>query len=149
MNEKAVFFFPATKKKIQLLDRLNEWHVNFYRKKKTQKKHTKIWKKKTHPTFKEKKEKPTTSWMNASWTFSGKKKIHPCIFFFRFAEKKKHKILGFDWLIDPPTFSGKKKNTIPLITGTFFYGDFLENCHDHFENVSVRCHRYFFISPHW
>ena len=114
LNEwKSCIFFFQRQKKIQLRDRLNEWHVNFYRKKKTHKKHPKIWKKKTHPTFIKNKEKPTRSWINGSWTFSGKKKIHPCIFFPASREKK---IQNFAiWLIDWPTnFFGIKKNTIPL-----------------------------------
>ena len=55
MNEKAVFFFPATEKKIQLRDRMNEWHVNFYRKKKnTQKTPKNVEKKKNTPHFQKK-----------------------------------------------------------------------------------------------
>ena len=59
MNEKAVFFFPATKKKIQPRDRMNEWQCELLQEKKIHKKHPKMWKKKTHPTFKKNKEKPT------------------------------------------------------------------------------------------
>ena len=90
MNEKAVFFFSSDEKK-NTASRSIEWMAcELLQEKKKHKKNTqKFGKKKTHPTFKKNKEKPTTSWMNASWTFSGKKKIHPCIFFFRFAGKKK------------------------------------------------------------
>ena len=48
----------------------------------------KCGKKKTHPTFKKNKEKFTRSWMNASWTFSGKKKYNLVFFFFPLREKK-------------------------------------------------------------
>ena len=89
MNENAVFFFSGDrKKKTQISDRMNEWHMNFYScKKKNTKKNQKI-----------------------------SEKI-ACVFFFsRFAEKKKHKILGFEWMNDPPTLSGEKNN-VPLALG--------------------------------
>ena len=58
MNEKAVFFFPATKKKIQLRDRMNEWHVNFYRKKKHKKPPKDLEKKKYTPLSNKIKKSP-------------------------------------------------------------------------------------------
>ena len=45
------FFFRRRKKKTQIWNRMNEWHVNFYRKKKTHKNTTKSGKKKTQRTF--------------------------------------------------------------------------------------------------
>ena len=96
--KKLYFFFPATKKKIQLRDRMNEWHVNFYRKKKTHKKHPKIWKKEHTPLLKKiKKNPPDPEWMPHE-LFLGKKK-YALDFFFCFEEKKQTKFWDLiEWL---------------------------------------------------
>ena len=114
LNEKAAFFFPATEKKYSFeIDWMNDMWT-FTGKKKTHKKHPKMLEKKKHKQLSKKinKNPPNPEWM-AHELFLGKKKIHPCIFFFRFAEKKKYTILRFDWMNGPWTFS-EKKNTIPL-----------------------------------
>ena len=98
---KAVFFlFQRQKKKIQILDRMNEWHFELLQEKKNTKKKYSFERKKNgpRPTFTEEKKNNTV-----------------CIFFFRILEKKKYTILGFDWLNGQRTFSGKKK-----------YGTFVE-----------------------
>ena len=37
VNQKSVLFFSATERKTQIWNRMNEWHVNFYRKQKNKK----------------------------------------------------------------------------------------------------------------
>ena len=91
MNEKAVFFFPGCVFFFRPKIWMNEWLVNFSRKKKKHKKtNQNSGKKKTQPTFIKKNRNPSKTRMNDQWTFPGKKKTRLYFFFpgfFRFAEK--------------------------------------------------------------
>ena len=106
MNEKAVFFFPVTEKKNSIeIEWMNE-HMNFSRKKK-QKKHPKMRKKKHNLLFNKIIETPPDfEWM-ANELFLGKKK--QVVFFFPASRKKKNEFQDFEWMNGPWTFPRKKK----------------------------------------
>ena len=73
---KKLYFFFQRQKKIQLRDRLHEWHVNFYREKKHTKNTQKFGRKKKHyPLSKKKiKKNPPDPELMAHELFLGKKK---------------------------------------------------------------------------
>ena len=114
---KKLFFFPVTEKKNSFeIEWMNE-HMNFSRKKKTEKTPKNAEKKKHNLLFNKIIETPPDfEWM-ANELFLGKKKTS-CIFFFPLRGKKKKRISGFwmnEWAMN---FSAEKKKY-----GTFGWGN--------------------------
>ena len=138
MNENAVFFFPEAKKKKQLWDRMNEWHVNFsLEKKKTHINSRKCGKKKTQPTY-VKKRGPHQNRNEWPINFSSEIKKNKLYFFFpRSAEKKKHdfRIWMNEW---PTSMPAEKKNTVPLIR-QIYNSPTNWNCIQSFKKKSLIC----------
>ena len=107
---KMLCFFSREGKKTQIWNRMNEWHVNFYRKKK----HLKIWRKKKHtPLSRKKKKNPLDPEWMAHELFPGKKKYTPVFFFSAlFRDKKKVRIpLGWHY---PRTPQNQMRNYISI-----------------------------------
>ena len=104
MNEKAVFFFSSDEKK-NTASRSNEWMAcELLQEKKTQKKHTKMWKKKHTPLSKKiKKNPPDPEWMPHE-LFLGKKNTP-------LAEKKKTQFYDLNEWMAHELFREKKYGT--------------------------------------
>ena len=103
-------FFPnPEKKKKQLWDRMNEWHVNFSVERKKHTKNRKTAEKKKYNQLLLKKRglhKNPNEWpINFSWEIKKNKSV----FFFPAPRKKKNTIFGFEWMNDQRPCPRKKK----------------------------------------
>ena len=126
MNEwkSCFFFFPGCVFFFRPKIWMNEWLVNFSRKKKNTKKHTKIPEKKKHNQLLLKKIgiRQKSEWMTDE-LFLGKKKNMLVFFFFRFFTLRGKKKTRFsdlnEWMTN--VHARGKKNTIPLSSLTFYF----------------------------
>ena len=105
MNEKCLFFFPGLFFRPKIW--MNEWLVNFSRKKKNTKKHNKIPEKKKHNQLLLKKIgiRQKSEWMTDE-LFLGKKKTSLCFFSPVFSAKK-HRF--WIWMNEWPTSMPEEK----------------------------------------